>query len=1123
MADRPVAAPGEHPRAELQTGARPVEAAGSGWVGWTVTAVEPIAVVGIACRLPGASSSLAFWRLLCAGEDAVADIPGRRLEFAGAVGALGSAFAQESIARRGGFLEDIEMFDAAFFGVSPREAAAMDPQQRLMLELCWEAVEDAGALPAHLGSSPTGVFVGAISGDYADLLQSQGHEAVTHHALTGLYKSMIANRVSYTLGLRGPSMTVDTGQSSSLVAVHLACESLRQGESELALACGVHLNISLTSAVVASRFEGLSPDGRCFTFDARANGYVRGEGGAVVLLKPLSKALADGDHVYCVIHGSAVNNDGGGDGLTAPSRPAQEEVLRLAYRRAGVEPGDVQYVELHGTGTKLGDRIEAAALGAALGAARPAQSPLPVGSVKTNIGHLEGAAGIVGLIKTALAIEHREIPASLNFQRPSPDIALDVLRLSVQQRLSAWPHADGPLLAGVSSFGLGGTNCHMVLGEAPLAPVRKSSPTTRRLADVTPESRGEPPLGEDTLIWMLSGRDEPALRAQAQQLSERLEVESELDAGDVGYSLAVTRTAFAHRAAIVGGDRGELLTGLDMLAREEPAENLLEGAPSGGGDGVVFVFPGQGSQWEGMALGLLDRSPVFAEQMHACATALAEHVHWSLLDVLRGTQGAPGLERIDVVQPVLFAVMVSLAQLWRSCGVRPIAVLGHSQGEIAAAYVAGGLSLEDAVHVVALRSQVLKNLVGKGGVLSIAAPVDWVRERIQRWDGRISVGGVNGPRSVGVVGDMEALSELLAECRGEEIRAREVPATVASHSPQVEPLREELLRVLAGITPRTGDIPFHSTVTAGPLDTAELDEEYWYRNTREPVQLERTVRGLLASRPKAFVEVSPHPVLTAGVREVVEEGTDARTSLGEPEEVAVLGTLGRGKGDARRFLSALAEAWVAGVSVDWGSVTHRNGTRRVALPTYPFRRARHWLQAPAGQPGAVKAELDGAHDHAVTMGDAAGERLGESDGHAQEPSEPNGRAEAIEGRDDRDAQVEIRSARAPLARRLADAPMSERESIVLETVRAQVAVVLGHDAPIAVGSRQAFRETRGQLAGRHGDSQPLADGYMVAPVADAPVRLPHADRARRSPAERALRSRTGGPRDLGRGDRARSG
>jgi mycoketide-CoA synthase len=966
-----------------------------------------IALVGIACRVPGASGPTAFWDLLRSGTSAIGQASPDRWP---------GDFVEESssvAARRGAFLDHVDLFDADFFGISPREAAAMDPQQRLMLELCWEGLEDTGMAADRLKGSQTGVFVGAIAGDYAELTHEQS-QSPTRHALTGLQRGLIANRVSYTLGLRGPSMTLDTGQSSSLVAVHLACESLRRGESSVALACGVHLNISPLSALVADSFGALSPDGLCFTFDARANGYVRGEGGGVVVLRPLADALAAGDHVYCTIRASAVNNDGGGEGLTAPEQSAQEDVLRSAYRRAGAKRREVQYVELHGSATKLGDRVEGAALGAVLGSARPVGAPLRVGSVKTNIGHLEGAAGIVGLIKTALAIEHRELPPSLNFRSPPPDLPLDELRLCVQQQLSEWPNADRRLLAGVSSFGVGGTNCHVVLREAPLP----RSSTSKRKAPNQTQDRG--PLGEKPLAWVVSARGDSALRAQAQRLGAHLEVDRELDPDEVGHALAVSRVAFDCRGVVLGEDREELLGGLDMLAEQEPSEAVIEGVAGTGGGGVVFVFPGQGAQWEGMALGLLDRSPVFGEHMRACAEALAPHVDWSLLDVLR--DGAPSLSRIDVVQPALFAVMVSLARLWEACGVNPTAVIGHSQGEIAAAHIAGALSLEDATRLVVLRSRVLKRLVGHGGVVSVAAPLDWVQERVGRWAGRLSIGGVNGPRSVGVVGDLDALAELLADCKRADVRAREVPATVASHSQQVEPLRAELMEAFADIAPRAGDLPFHSTVTGGRLDTSELGPEYWYRNTREAVQFAPAVGGLLIDAPMAFIEMSPHPVLTGAIQEIVER-FQAEHDRDASTRVAVLGSLIRDQGDPVRFMSALAEAWVAGVSVDWAAVTQRPGVRRVSLPTYPFQRKRHWLVgAPRRRIAIAEQRLEPA----------------DFEPSGVQPSEP--------------------SEASRLARRLLAAPEGERMRIALQAVRAHTAIVLGHGSTVAVEADRAFKD-----------------------------------------------------------------
>ncbi|HEY2536926.1 MAG TPA: type I polyketide synthase, partial [Solirubrobacteraceae bacterium] len=583
-----------------------------------------IAVVGLACRLPGAPSPDAFWQLLRDGRDAITDIPPDRWVSAGVDESMPGLL-------RGGFVDRIDEFDAEFFGVSPREAAVMDPQQRLMLELAWEALEDAGIVPEELSGSRTGTFVGAISGDYGELLRRRG--VFTRHTLTGTNRGIIANRVSYTLGLRGPSMTIDTAQSSALVAVHLACESLRRSESTLAIAGGVNLNISPDSAISAYKLGALSLDGRCFTFDVRANGYVRGEGGGVVALKRLEDAVADGDPIYCVIRGSGVNNDGGGDGLTAPDCHAQEEVLRLAYERAGLERSEVQYVELHGTGTRLGDRVEASALGAVLGTGRSG-GPLVVGSAKTNVGHLEGAAGIVGLIKTILCIEHREIPASLNFREAPPEIPLHELRLRVQQSLDSWPAPDQPLLAGVSSFGMGGTNCHVVVAE---------SPQPSHESDRAPET--------GMLSWVVSARSEPALREQAQRLLAHVEGRPELDVGDIGYSLVTSRSTFESRAVVLGRDRERLLEGLAGLARGEQAAGVVTGRAHGGK--TVFVFPGQGSQWDGMALGLLESASVFADSMRACGEALSRYVDWSLEDVLRRVEGAPSLQCVDVVQPAL--------------------------------------------------------------------------------------------------------------------------------------------------------------------------------------------------------------------------------------------------------------------------------------------------------------------------------------------------------------------------------------------------------------------------------------------------------------------------------------
>ncbi|MCQ4045629.1 type I polyketide synthase [Streptantibioticus rubrisoli] len=904
-----------------------------------------IAVVGVACRLPSAEDPQRFWRLLTGGTSAVAHVPpGRWSNEAPASGTTG----------RGAFLDEVDRFDAEFFGISPREARSMDPQQRLALELGWEVLEDAGVLPAALRGSDTGVFVGVTADDYSALDRRRGPSAVGHHTLTGLNRSVIANRISYFLGFRGPSLVVDTGQSSSLVAVHLACESLRRGESATALAGGVHLNLVRDSAVAADQLGALSPDGRCFTFDERANGYVRGEGAGMVLLKPLARALADGDEIYCVIEGSAVNNDGPAEGLTTPDPRGQQAVLRAACRRAGVDPAEVQYVELHGTGTRVGDPVEAAALGAFYGAGRLADSPLLVGSVKTNVGHLEGAAGITGLMKVVLSLRNGELPASLNFERPNSRIRFDEWRLEVVTATRPWPYRDGRALAGVSSFGMGGTNCHLIVSAAEPAP------------GMVPADAGANDVS-GTVPWPLSGRTPDALRAQAADLARHMEENRHLDPVDVGFSLAATRTAFDQRAVVLAPGRTSGLGALEALADGASVPGVVRGTADVEGK-TVFVFPGQGSQWAGMGAQLMVESPAFAERLADCAAALAPHVDWSLLEVLQQADGAPSLERVDVVQPVSWAVMVSLAALWQAHGVLPDAVVGHSQGEIAAACVSGSLSLQDAARVVALRSRIIaRRLAGEGGMLSVPLPQAEVEARLSRWDGRISVAAVNGPASVVVSGGPEPLDALFEELAGAGVRVRRIAVDYASHSAQVEQVREELTTALEGIVPNRAQVPFFSTVTGGWLDTTAMDAGYWYRNLRQTVGFAPAVRALLGQGYRFFVEVSSHPVLTGGIQEITD-GVGARA-------VAV-GTLRRDLGGRDRFLTCLAELYVGGAPVDWSRTFAGTGARRVALPTYAFQRERYWLPEPtsgaAPQEAGEVAPVSGSGQAVVVDGHAAG-------------------------------------------------------------------------------------------------------------------------------------------------------
>ncbi|WP_310718758.1 type I polyketide synthase [Streptomyces lydicus] len=869
-----------------------------------------VAVVGIGCRFPQADGPGAFWRLLRRGGDALTDRRAGR----------GPA--------RGGFLDRVDGFDPGFFGISQREAVVMDPQQRLALELAWEALEDARTLPGVLESSRTGVFLGAIADDFATLLHGLGPDAVTGHTLTGLQRGVIANRISYALGLNGPSLVVDTGQSSSLAAVHLACASLRDGESDLALAGGVNLILAPESTLALERAGTLSADGRCFTFDARANGYVRGEGGGVVVLKLLEAAVRDGDRIHAVIRGSALNNDGATETLPTPGRASQERVLRAACADAGVEPGTVRYVELHGSGTRVGDPIEAAALGAALGSARTKDAPLLVGSVKTNIGHLEGAAGIAGFIKAVLCLGARELVPSLNHAGPGERIPLDELQLRVNTETRPWPSPEEPLIAGVSSFGIGGTNCHVILSD------------WRGARRGAARAGGEGDAG--ALPWVLSGRDEPALRDQAARLRAHVAARPELGVASVARSLAVTRTTFEHRAVVVADGRDGFLAELAARSAGQPSAAVVEGRHEGPPVRPVFVFPGQGSQWAGMAAELLETSPVFADRIGACADALRPYVDWSLTDVLRGLPGAPPLEGDEVIQPALWAVMVSLAALWRSAGVEPAAVVAHSQGEIAAATAMGALSLQDGARIVALRSRVLNRIAGRGGLLSVELPAEQVRRDLVAVATSLSVAAVNGPAHTVVAGPGAALDALAAHY-GQEVRTRRIPIDYASHSADVEELREELLTAFAGITPRSIGVPFHSTVTAEPIDTAELDAGYWFRNLREPVRFGPAVEELLLSGHSTFLEVSPHPVLAMGIRQAIDSyGGDG----------AALSTLRRGHGDRHRFLTAAAEAFVHGVAVDWAALLPGSAPL-TDLPTYPFQRRSCW---PSGMPGATVTE-----------------------------------------------------------------------------------------------------------------------------------------------------------------------
>lgn len=884
-----------------------------------------VAIIGLSCRVPGADDPRAFWRMLCDGTDAITAITDDRWQ---------AETAELAQFRRAGLLDRVSEFDAGFFDISPREAAAMDPRQRLALELSWEALEDARIAPVRLRGSDTAVFLGATSDDYAALVASHGGDAVSHHSLTGLWRGVIANRVSHRFGFHGPSVTVDTAQSSSLVAVYLASQSLLSGDARIALAGGVHLNLMPESTLAFARAGALSPDGISYTFDARANGFVRGEGAGVVVLKRLDDAVADGDPIYCVLLGGAVNHDGDGQALTVPDAAAQQAALAQAYARAGVAPGEVGYVELHGTGTRAGDPVEARALGAVFGAGRDADRPLLVGSVKTNIGHLDAAAGVAGLIKVALSLRHGVLPASLNYAAPNPAIPMDEWRLRVNTATTPWPA--GPRVAGVSSFGIGGANCHLVVGAAPV----ESAP---KVNDVAPQ----------VVPVLVSGRSAAALRAQAARLHEWVTERPGIALPDLAYSTLTTRAELEHRGVVLAADHAELRAGLAALADGEPAPNTVTGVASTR-TGVVMVFPGQGPQWLGMALGLWDSLPVFAAWMDECERELTGLVDWSLREAL-GDEAA--LARVDVVQPALFAVMVSLAQVWRAAGVVPDAVVGHSQGEMAAACAAGLISLADGLRLSVGRSRAIAvGLAGRGAMASLALPVAEVDTD------RVSIGGINGPRAVVISGEVDAVHAVVAETTARGVWARLIPIDYASHSAQVESIRDAVLAVEVASTATDSGIAFYSTVTGGRLDPAELDAEYWYRNLRQPVRLAETVAALGAAGHSVFLEVSPHPVLTGPIGDTVEDAV-------------VQGTLRRDEPELLRLLTSLAELYAAGVPVDLAALLP--GGQPIALPTYAFQRSPHWVGggaapvAPERTTRPVRGAVRSAPEHEA--GDAATE------------------------------------------------------------------------------------------------------------------------------------------------------
>ncbi|GAA4011764.1 type I polyketide synthase [Allokutzneria multivorans] len=901
---------------------------------------EPIAIVGMACRYPGGVRSPEdLWQLVFSGSDAISRFPSDRGWDVDNLYDPDPERSGKSYVRDGGFLHEAADFDAGFFGISPREALAMDPQQRLLLETSWEAFERAGINPNSLRGSQTGVFTGLMYHDYAQGLHElpPGIEGLL---TTGSSGSVASGRIAYSFGLEGPAVTVDTACSSSLVTLHLAVQALRNGECDMALAGGVTVMASPAVFVEFSRQRGLSTDGRCKAFAEAADGTGWSEGVGMILVERLSDAQRNGHNILAVVRGSAVNQDGASNGLTAPNGPSQQRVIRQALASAGLAPSDVDAVEAHGTGTRLGDPIEAQAVLATYGQDR--DRPLWLGSLKSNIGHSQAAAGVGGVIKMVMAMRNGVLPKTLHVDEPSSHVDWTAGAVELLTEAVEWQF-DRPRRAGISSFGVSGTNAHVIIEQAPEAPAE---------VETAPDQ---------DVVWVVSGKSDAAVRSQARSLST-----VDATASDIAVSLATSRVAFEHRAAIVGADADELRRAFAAFADGTATADVVTGTAASSRK-IVFVFPGQGSQWVGMAVALLDSEPVFRERIEECGRALEPFVDWSLTEVLRGDAGDL-LERIDVIQPVLWAVMVSLAELWRSFGVEPAAVIGHSQGEIAAAAVSGALSLEDAARVVALRSKAVTAITGIGGIVSLPLSAGAGEELIAPWSDKICVAVVNGPSSVGVAGDNDALVELLAHCAENGVQARKVAVDYAPHSPHIDRIEEAGRHSFTEVDPLQGTARFYSAVTGQQIETTELGPEYWYANLREPVLFHNAIEAAIADGHDLFIEVSPHPVLMGSVQDTIEDrGATA----------VAASTLRRNEGSRRQVLKAVAQVFAHGASVDWNSVLPAGNV--VDLPTYAFQHERYWLESQA-QAGDVRAAGLGTAGHpmlgaAVDLPDSGGRLL----------------------------------------------------------------------------------------------------------------------------------------------------